>query len=456
VARGEVLGDAAQDLPLLRVGVLRLVDEHVVDAAIELVEHPGRVAPVEKLQGLVDEVLEVEGPEAHLRLLDAGVDLGRQGEERLRALHGAGGLAPVHETPQPLLFAQEPFLEALPHILRQEGRSLAGRFFLREEGGEIERELLLMAVRPGRRQEGFGALPVGPLAGQKLLRHGGPVLGLDPAFEHGALDALGGFVFAQAELPAKPRGAVGIVQERLAAQRRIERRGERLAHRIDADDVEGVLESWKAAARRVRHDVFGGLHQHLVGLALVQHRKARRHVGLEGHEVQEPLAEGVDGIDLEPARRLHRAGEQGAGEPHLPAGRPLAFELREFPDEALLVEGHPAAQAFEHADRHVGGGRLGEGEAQDAAGQGARQQQAHHPVGEHLGLARARIGRHPGRGARIGGAALRLPGVIGDDEIVAHSAPSPPPALARDHSFTRARWSYSEKRRAYFGKGRDT
>ena len=40
----EILGDVAQDLPLLRVRVLRLVDEHVVDAAVELVEHPGRVA----------------------------------------------------------------------------------------------------------------------------------------------------------------------------------------------------------------------------------------------------------------------------------------------------------------------------------------------------------------------------------------------------------------------------
>ena len=33
----------ADDLPLLRAGVLRLVDQHVVDAAIELVVHPGGV-----------------------------------------------------------------------------------------------------------------------------------------------------------------------------------------------------------------------------------------------------------------------------------------------------------------------------------------------------------------------------------------------------------------------------
>ena len=45
-------------------------------------------------------------------------------------------------------------------------------------------------------------------------------------------------------------------------------------------------------------------------------------------------------------------------------------------------------------------------------GGAAVEQQAHDAVGEHLGLARARIGRHPGGGARIGGAALRVLGVV--------------------------------------------
>src|ERR1700690_4674559 len=40
-AGGEFGDDGAHDAPLLRAGVLRLVDQHVVDAEIELVEHPG-------------------------------------------------------------------------------------------------------------------------------------------------------------------------------------------------------------------------------------------------------------------------------------------------------------------------------------------------------------------------------------------------------------------------------
>ena len=105
-ARGEILGDLAQDLPLLGVRVLRLVDQHVVDAAIELVEHPGRVAAREQRQGLVDEILEVERAEAHLRLLDAGVDFGGEREESPRALGGARGLALVDERAHAILLAR--------------------------------------------------------------------------------------------------------------------------------------------------------------------------------------------------------------------------------------------------------------------------------------------------------------------------------------------------------------
>jgi hypothetical protein len=43
-ARGELGSEKTDDLPLLGTGVLRLVDQHVVDAIVELVVHPGRLA----------------------------------------------------------------------------------------------------------------------------------------------------------------------------------------------------------------------------------------------------------------------------------------------------------------------------------------------------------------------------------------------------------------------------
>src|SRR5205085_2705729 len=54
------------DLPLRRARVLRLVDQHVVDAAVELVVHPARVDGGEELQRLADQVGVVEQAAAFL------------------------------------------------------------------------------------------------------------------------------------------------------------------------------------------------------------------------------------------------------------------------------------------------------------------------------------------------------------------------------------------------------
>ena len=51
---------ALHDLPLLRAGVLRLVDQHVIDAAVELVVHPGGRRVAEQCERLVDQVVVVE------------------------------------------------------------------------------------------------------------------------------------------------------------------------------------------------------------------------------------------------------------------------------------------------------------------------------------------------------------------------------------------------------------
>ena len=84
-AGAEVLGEGAQDLPLLGVGVLRLVHEDVVDPPVELVQDPAGADAAEQVERLVDQVVEVEGAEAGLLRLDAAVDLGGDLEQRLRA-----------------------------------------------------------------------------------------------------------------------------------------------------------------------------------------------------------------------------------------------------------------------------------------------------------------------------------------------------------------------------------
>ena len=210
-ARGEILGDLAQDLPLLGVRVLRLVDQHVVDAAIELVEHPGRVAAREQRQGLVDEILEVERAETHLRLLDAGVDLGGEREESRRALGGARGLALVDERAHAILLAQQRVLQALADILGEEGRALARRTAIREEDREVVFELVRDVPGLGGSDEGGGPFLVGRLCRpSSSCAMAGQSCGVRPPSSIARSTTRERLVRSQAELPAKPRRACRI------------------------------------------------------------------------------------------------------------------------------------------------------------------------------------------------------------------------------------------------------
>ena len=106
----------------------------------------------------------------------------------------------------------------------------------------------------------------------------------------------------------------------------------RIALRSASPAASGATIAWAASRVRVAaHDRVGqhvvGLDREgLAGLVLVEDDEAGRHVRLEGEHVQQPLAEGVQGLDLEAARRLDRAGEEAAGRLQALARGPLAGE----------------------------------------------------------------------------------------------------------------------------------
>src|ERR1700682_966576 len=60
VAYEKFLGKPINDFPLFGARILRLVDQNVVDAAVELVVHPGRGLVGQEIEGLADEVVIVE------------------------------------------------------------------------------------------------------------------------------------------------------------------------------------------------------------------------------------------------------------------------------------------------------------------------------------------------------------------------------------------------------------
>ena len=63
-------------------------------------------------------------------------------------------------------------------------------------------------------------------------------------------------------------------------------------------------------ARGLQHHVEAELFEQLVLLGLVEHLEPRGDIGLERKQMQKLSAEGVDGVDLQPARRLQRQREK--------------------------------------------------------------------------------------------------------------------------------------------------
>ena len=173
--------------------------------------------------------------------------------------------------------------------------------------------------------------------------------------------------------------------------------------------MQRLAERAAGIAGGARQRVLAGEHGERLGVALVEHLEMAGDIGLEGELVEEALAEGVDGLDLQPARRLQRAGEEPprVGERRL-VGRRCSIS---WIAAASLASGSVVhlAEDVEDALRHLGGGGLVKVRQRMRAGIGAGEQQADDAIGEHVGLARAGIGRHPGRGARVRGVGLRLP-----------------------------------------------
>ena len=119
-------------------------------------------------------------------------------------------------------------------------------------------------------------------------------------------------------------------------------------------------------------------------------------VRLERKLMEDRLAEGVDGLDLQAARRLQRLGEQPARPAQLVGVRAVAFELLDLSaTSSSSASAVHAGEVVVDALRHVGGSRARVGEAQDLRRVGALQQQPDDAPRQHMRLARAGIGRNP-------------------------------------------------------------
>ena len=135
--------------------------------------------------------------------------------------------------------------------------------------------------------------------------------------------------------------------------------------------------------------------------------KCAGNIGLERKEAQQPLGEGVQRLDLEPARRLDRAREQLPRESELLRPRLTAPQSTIACAQGVIVEARPLGELAEDALRHIGRRRLGVGEAQDLSGRRARRAGASAPAGS--GHASCRCPRWPRPRPRFRGSRPGLP-----------------------------------------------
>ena len=220
------------------------------------------------------------------------------------------------------------------------------------------------------------------------------------------------------------------------AQQRLEGRPVQL----DGEMAVGPADRPLRIGQRQPRQVLARLVRQGQGRLVLQHGEAGGDLGFDREAPQQLLAEGVDGLNLQPARRLQRLGEQpprlrqlgarhGRGVPRLQIGQRAG--------QVGVVHHRPGPEPVEQPRLHLRRRRLGVGDAQDLAGLDLLQQQPRHPVDQGRGLARAGVGGDEDRLAGIGGGDLVR---VGQDAR-AHSAspPSSPPTTC--HSQTRARWS---------------
>src|SRR5688572_19165405 len=168
--------------------------------------------------------------------------------------------------------------------------------------------------------------------------------------------------------------------------------------------------------------------------------EVERYARLYRKAVQHALAEGVDGLDLEAARRVKRMSEESAGTSLFGTRRNITCYVPYSLTQAFGIEQRPCAEPPGDALAHLGSRRLGVGEAEDLLGRNAGEQQAQHALGQDVGLARAGIGLDPHRGVRVGGGPLRADDgrIQGLLEDAGHSLSSPSFKL---HSSVRLKWS---------------
>ncbi len=306
LAGKELLGQRLDDAPLLGRIVLRLVDQHMVEAVIELLHHPSGARMRHQRQRAGNLVGKVQRATLGLSRGEGLEDRACDREEGDAAFQRLGGAALLAQAFQTRLLTLEVLFqsrELVAQLLAREMTLFPATWIalavLDEEGGQQRLDPLRPFHVDVSRMERSRELPVLVLAGGEVLRPPQSASAADVAAQHLGLDASGCFVFGQAE-PAAQRLAVGCgVAESFECLRKVQRLLEQLGEAecagLTRDEIERRLANRRSA--KLRDGLVARLDHQRSGLALVDHLEMRGDVGLEREQLQQPLAEGVQGLN---------------------------------------------------------------------------------------------------------------------------------------------------------------
>ncbi len=406
------LDQRADDRPLLRVGILRLVDQDMLRGLVELEADPVADAGLGKqLQRLADQVVEVDRPGPPLGA-DIGVGIGTARRQRPGQRIGITGL----RTDRQQFGGAGADRVGDVVIVGFGGEQLGRRLFQRVLLGEEHRTHV---AQPQRAVGGRSRQPVHDRAVQ-LLSGGGPPceVRLGQPFQRVAVEFVVAARRCDHRVHIARRQMEGAAQERLDAARQLRHRlritgtfaqepfGRALAHAqrhggdrvADAGGASPLFLDQQFGQRFARHAGF---------FARFERAEAGDQPRLDREAGEQALAEAVDRLDPHaPARRVEHAREQRAG-----AGqqRRVVHILAQREQVGLQVRGrqaHPARQAAGDALGHFRRAGLGKGQAQDRGGIDPAQQQAEHARRQDMGLARSRRRRQPDMAVRVAGRRL--------------------------------------------------
>ncbi len=449
MACGKFGNDVLDNVPLSRTGVLRLVDQDMVEAAVKLVMYPARRDLVQHRQRLVDQIVIIE--QAALLLFAPVVCCRRhcdmqQGCGAVARNHGAASFDQGRKTQHLRLEQAGDRRIVADECLGQDGRTR--RLVVGEKDAEIFVDLSA-AGKPQGSAQLLCLVLVRLAAAVECGRDFQPAPAREiRAIDDFALDVFEAVVVAYAKhgrhlgrRGLRAAGGVGPGHEMVAAQASLA--NDVLERNISGVRHRGLECAAEHAVGRVRgfqkYPEVGALH-HVGLVALVEHRKTRRHVGLERELLQKPCTQRVNGLHLQSARRFQRPRKQFARDlAQLSVGVGDAG-VADRVVECGIVECHPVTKRREYALRHVGGRRLGEGDAEDFFRRHAGEQQPDHALHQHVRLAGAGIGRDERGRGRVRGAGLLVADRAGDGAHGFHHSGSPKPPAA-DHSLIRARSS---------------